>query len=513
MRRFKLLAILALFGFLAVFPFVFSNPTITTIAVFTLFFAVAATGWNIFSGYTGYISIGHAAFYGLGAYFLALFCQVWNVQGGWPPFLLLPMVGLLTGICAVPIGWVALKTKRYRFLVLTIAIFALCSQIPNLLGNSPLGGAEVSLPIPLWSGDVYNLPFYYIAMILLVLAVIISWGIRRSRYGLALLAIRDDEERALGLAVKTEQYKLAAFVISAIFVSMAGAMNAYYLGFVSPPSAFDSSFNIFVPLLAFLGGIGTLVGPMLGALVAVPLQQYITLQFGAQGWDLILYGACFLLIILFLPEGLLPTVQRKWPLWSKTFNNLIHGQGWAASISHSGAKALTLVGFIRTNRAAHRADTQREKDVAFSLGTSAEPVTYAKTDASQTINERWSGETLYWIPGEQQFQQFITSGSLRQSTTQKLRPIRLIEMPQETVIPSPSLISGGTELRARSSQTEPEVFRSEPAPLASHDERSLGRNSSSSLAALCPRCGNPLRVVQTMVFCRRCGLIVSGQQG
>ena len=511
MRHFKLLAVFALFVLLAGFPLLFSNPTITTIAVFTLLFAVAATGWNIFSGYTGYISIGHAAFYGLGAYFLALLCQVWNVQGGWPPFLLLPMVGLLTGVCAVPIGWVALKTKRYRFLVLTIAIFALSSQIPNLLGDTPLGGAEVSLPIPLWSGDVFNLPFYYTTLILLTLTVIFSWWLRRSKFGLALLAIRDDEDRALGLAVNTELYKLIAFVISTIIVGMVGAITAYFLEFVSPPSAFDPSFNIFVPLLAFLGGIGTLVGPLLGALIAVPLQQYITLQFGAQDWDLILYGACFLLIILFLPEGLLPTVQSRWPLWTKVFNNLIHEQAWIASIRQSGAEAFTLVSFIRTNRASHRANTQRGNSAAFPP-KAGELVTNLKTEALQAVSERWPGEPLFLMPdkpGEQQFQQ---SGPLRQSTTQKLRPIRLIEIPQEAAMPSPVLSAGQTELRVRSSQTEAKVTRSEPIFQTSDDELSLVRQTSRPLAALCPRCGSPLRVVQTMVFCRRCGLIVTGRQ-
>lgn len=525
MRRFKFLATLALIGLLALFPLVFSNPTITTIACFTLFFAAAATGWNIFSGYTGYISIGHAAFYGLGAYFLALLCQVWNVQAGWPPLLLLPAVGLLTGLGAIPIGWVALKTRRYRFLVLTIAIFALCSQIPNLLGNTPLGGAEISLPIPMWSGDVFNLPFYYTAMILLLLAVTVSWGIRRSKYGLALLAIRDDEDRALGLAIQTERYKLMAFVISALFVGMAGAMNAYYLGFVAPPSAFDPSFNIFVPLLAFLGGIGTLLGPLLGAFVAVPLQQYITLQFGVQQWNLILYGACFLLIILFLPEGFLPTVQRRWPRWAKTFNNLIYGHDWAAALQQGQIVAFAGIDAIRTRRASHKISPQKEMDIPFSPGTSAEPFAYAKADAFQAISERWPAKALYQIPGEQQFQQLITTGPLFQSTTQKLKPIRLIEIPQGTMIPSSAHGVGKSEFTARSQQAgisesiargqpaRTNVTRAEPISQTSDSEPGLAKLTSRSLTTVCPRCGSPLRIVQTMVFCRRCGLIISGQQG
>jgi branched-chain amino acid transport system permease protein len=196
-------------------------------------------------------------------------------------------------------------------MVLSIAIFALCAQLPNLLSGITTSMGEISLPIPSWSGDTYNLPFYYTSLVLLCIALSASWYIRHSKYGLILLAIRDDEERAQGLGVKVRPYKLGAYVISAIIVGMAGAMNAYFLGFISPTSAFDRSTNIATPLMAFLGGIGTLSGPLLGALIEVPLQQYITMQFGEQGWDLILYGVLFLVIILVLPDGIIPTLTRR----------------------------------------------------------------------------------------------------------------------------------------------------------------------------------------------------------
>jgi ABC-type branched-subunit amino acid transport system permease subunit len=131
------------------------------------------------------------------------------------------------------------------------------AQSPNLLSGLITGMSEQSLPIPTWSWDTYNLPFYYTALVLLLLALGVSWYIRYSKYGLSLLAIRDDEDRAQGLGVKVGPYKLGVYVISAIFVGMAGAMNVYFLGFISPTSAFDRSFNIAIPLMAFLGGLGT----------------------------------------------------------------------------------------------------------------------------------------------------------------------------------------------------------------------------------------------------------------
>ena len=299
-------------GFFVAFPLLFPNPAVTSVAVFVLIFAVAAMGYNIFSGYTGYISLGHAAFYGLGAYFLALMCQVWNIPGGIIPFLLLPVVGLLTGVCSLLLGWIALKTKRFTFLVITMAIFGLVAQLPNFLTGIISGLGELTLPIPPWSWDVYNLPFYYVALLLLLVVSGASWLIRHSRYGLNLLAIRDDEARAEGLGLKVGPLKLLAFMVSGSFVGMAGAMTVYFIAVITPPSAFDRSLNIALPLMVFLGGSGTVWGPIIGAIIVVALQQYLTLQFGAQDWDLILYGALFLVIILALPEGILPTMSRRW---------------------------------------------------------------------------------------------------------------------------------------------------------------------------------------------------------
>ncbi len=263
----------AVFGLFVAFPLLFPNPAVTSVAVFVLIFAGAAMGYHIFSGYTGYISLGHAAFYGLGAYFLALMCQLWNIQGGIMPFLLLPVVGLLTGVCSLLLGWIALKTKRYTFLVITIAIFGLVAQLPNFLTGIISGMGGLSLPIPPWSGDVYNFPFYYVALLLLLVVSGTSWWIRHSHYGLSLLAIRDDEARAEGLGLKVGPLKLLAFMVSGSFVGMAGAMTVYFIGFITPSSAFDRSLNIALPLMVFLGGAGTVWGPIIGAIVVVALQQ------------------------------------------------------------------------------------------------------------------------------------------------------------------------------------------------------------------------------------------------
>src|SRR5207249_2838394 len=117
MRIFKTIGLLVLLAFAIAFPLLFPNPAVTGIAVFTLIFAAAATGWNIFSGYTGYIALGHAAYFGLGAYALAIMCQVWHIPGGYTPFFLVPVAGWIAALFAVPLGWVALRVRRHTFVV------------------------------------------------------------------------------------------------------------------------------------------------------------------------------------------------------------------------------------------------------------------------------------------------------------------------------------------------------------------------------------------------------------
>src|SRR6516162_69185 len=319
MKIIKITGLIALLAVFIAFPLVFSDPAITTIAVFTVLFAVATTAWNIFSGYTGYIALGHAVYFGVGAYAMALLCQDWNIPAGYAPFFLLPLTGLIAAAFAVPFGWIALRTRRHTFVVITIATFFIMQLMAYNLRSITQGSAGLSLPIPFdWGPDFFNVPFYYIALAILVIAFITSWWIRNSKYGLGLLAIRDDEDRALGLGVHTGPFKLVAFVISAFFVGMVGGLHAYFNSSIFPPFAFDALFDVAIALMAFLGGMGTLFGPILGALILVPAQQYLTVISQSSGYNLIMYGVIFLLIILLLPEGIIPTISKRWNKWKAT---------------------------------------------------------------------------------------------------------------------------------------------------------------------------------------------------
>jgi branched-chain amino acid transport system permease protein len=300
---------------LVLFPLVFSNPTLTTVGVFAMIYLMSVTGWNIFSGYSGYIALGHAVFFGIGQYATAMLASYWSVQPGWATFALLPVAAVLAGLAAIPIGRVLLRVRKHTFIVLTIALMFIFQLFAYNL-NSWTGGSQgLQLLQPNWSGDFFNLPFYYVGLGVSAVALATSWWVRRSKFGLGLLAIRDDEDRARSLGIDTTRTKLVAFVISAVFVGAAGAIYAPFVGQVFPQFAFDPSFDLALAVMAFTGGLGTVIGPSLGALVIASAQQYFLLQFGGANVFLIAYGLLFILILRLLPGGVVPALTAQWRRW------------------------------------------------------------------------------------------------------------------------------------------------------------------------------------------------------
>jgi branched-chain amino acid transport system permease protein len=336
-RLLKPALVVILLAIFIVFPLVFSNATVTSIAVFTLIYMVSASAWNMFAGYSGYIALGHAAFFGSGAYALAIAANHLGFTGGWSEFSLVPLAGVVAGMLAVPFGLIALRARRHTFVVITIAIFFIFQLLAFNLSFTG-GSSGLQIPTPLWSATIYNDPFYYVTLALLVVTVAFSWLVRGSRFGLQLLAIRDDEERARGLGVRVGRVKLAAFVASAIPVGMAGALYAYFIGQIFPQFAFDPLFDISVALMAFIGGLGTVWGPLLGALVLEALQQYFTVTFSASQIYLVIYGALFLAVILFLPRGVIPSVEQLVQRW-RTPKPALERGGESAEVGRDVVKA------------------------------------------------------------------------------------------------------------------------------------------------------------------------------
>ena len=221
----------------------------------------------------------------------------------------MPLAGVVAGVIAIPFGLIALRTRRHTFVVITIAIFFIFQTLAFNLSLTG-GSSGLQTPFPLWTAVGYNQRFYYVALAILVATVAMAVVVRQSRLGLQLLAIRDDEDRARGLGVRTGRVKLFAFTLSAIPIGMAGAVYAYFLGQIFPQFAFDPLFDITIALMAFFGGLATVVGPLLGALVLESMQQEFTLRFSAGGGIyLIAYGALFLVVILLMPRGIVPTLR------------------------------------------------------------------------------------------------------------------------------------------------------------------------------------------------------------
>lgn len=320
-----------------VFPLVYSNPAYTSIAEFTLIYMVAASAWNMFCGYSGYIALGHAVYFGVGAYALTLLANHLGVAAGWGVFALVPVAGIIAGLVAIPTGLIALRARRHTFVVITIAFMFIFQLAASNLGFTG-GTSGLQPPTPLWSAVSYNDNFYYVTAIVLVATVALSWLVRRSRFGLQLLAIRDDEERARGLGVRVGRVKLTAFVLSAIPIGMVGGIYAYFLGQIFPQFAFDPLFDLSIALMAFIGGLGTIVGPLLGALVLETVQQDITQQAGASQAYLIIYGGLFLAVILLLPRGIVPSIQDLLGRW-RTRGSVADRTEDEADTSHDVVKA------------------------------------------------------------------------------------------------------------------------------------------------------------------------------
>jgi branched-chain amino acid transport system permease protein len=305
--------ILALLAAVAAFPLVFTNPLVTTFGVDTLIFVAAASAWNIFSGYSGYISLGHAVFFGCGAYTMALITRDWQLTGN-VVFALLPLAGLAAAVIAVPFGMIALRVRRHTFLVVTIAIFFIFELMA--FNFSFTGGTTgIAAPFFAWQPSTYDNPFYYMALAIAVGTVGLSWLIRGSRFGLQLRAIRDDEGRARGLGVRTMRVKMAAFIISACVTGLIGGLWFYFITQVLPQTGFDPGFDLTVALMAFFGGLGTVSGPVLGALLIEPAQQVLTQQFTNAYLSQIVLGALFLAVIVLLPRGVIPMAGEKRTWW------------------------------------------------------------------------------------------------------------------------------------------------------------------------------------------------------
>ncbi len=302
---------LVLAGVFLAFPLVFTNPYYEQLAAFVILSAISASAWNLVGGYAGQVSVGHAVFFGAGAYMPLLFYKLWAAS---------PLLGFPAGVAvsvaiAAVVGVPTFRLSGHYFSMATIAVAEL---VRILVGSWDFLGAAIGLMGPAtprgWWDLVYrsSVPYYYIFLAVLALLLYLTWRLERSRFGYYLRAIRAGERAARSLGVPVSRCKLYALMLSAAFTSLAGSLYAAKFGFVDPTSAFGILVSVQMIVMAALGGAGRLLGPLLGAVILVPLQTTTNSLFGGEGTGLafILYGGIIMILARFEPGGLLELWER-----------------------------------------------------------------------------------------------------------------------------------------------------------------------------------------------------------
>ena len=303
----RIIAALATAAVLA-YPLVSDDTYYQNMIIISLVFAVGASGLNIITGFTGYVSLGQSAFIGLGGYTIGVLATKFDTVSPW---LWVPAAGLVAAAVAVGLGLVSLRSRGPAFVIITVAFLFLMQQVAVNWEDVTGGTAGLLLPLPTWGIDVINWPFYYALVAILAVQLLMTWWIRRSKFGMGLIAIREDETKAATIGINLPVHKVAAFVASSVFVGMAGAVYGYYLTFIDPLGMFAILISVQIILTLLVGGKATLWGPVLGAFLIEPLNETVNNSLGTLGGGnarLFLFGGLLMAVVVFLPNGILPSL-------------------------------------------------------------------------------------------------------------------------------------------------------------------------------------------------------------
>ncbi len=287
-------------------PWTSTNLHFHHVLIMFMLFATLSQAWNFIGGFAGQVSFGHATFFGIGAYASLVLLKRFDLS---------PWVGMLVGggvavIVAVVIGYPVFKLKGHYF---AISTFAVAEIVERLFNNWDFVEGAIGLPAPVLPEGLVNfmwyktkMPYFYIAFVFFVLVLLLAYKIDRSRMGFYLRAIKQSHEAAEGLGIDTTQYKMVAMVISAFVTAICGAFYAQYILYIDPPSVLSLDISIKIVLITVLGGAGTIIGPILGAAILIPLSEYSRIFLGGtgKGVDLIVFGALILFISVFQPQGM-----------------------------------------------------------------------------------------------------------------------------------------------------------------------------------------------------------------
>ncbi len=291
---------------LFVLPWTSTNIHFHHVLIMFMLFATLSQAWNFIGGFAGQVSFGHATFFGIGAYASLVLLKKFDLS---------PWVGMLVGggvsvVVAVVIGYPVFKLKGHYF---AISTFAVAEIFERLFNNWDFVEGAIGLPAPVLPEGLINfmwyktkMPYFYIAFILFVVVLLLAYKIDRSRMGFYFRAIKQSHEAAEGLGIDTTRYKMVAMMVSAFLTAICGAFYAQYILYIDPPSVLSLDISIKIVLIAVLGGAGTIIGPILGAAILIPLSEYSRILLGGtgKGVDLIVFGALILIISVFQPQGM-----------------------------------------------------------------------------------------------------------------------------------------------------------------------------------------------------------------
>jgi branched-chain amino acid transport system permease protein len=306
-RRRELIIALAVFVALAFVPKLVSDVYLMNVLILTLMYAALSQSWNILGGYCGQVSLGHALYFGIGAYATSMLF----VKFGITPWAGLLAGGVLASLVALALGYPCFRLKGHYFSIATIVI----AEIGLLLmQNWDYAGAALGIQWPFGRDSWWTLqfardkaPYFYFVLGLFAVVWLVTYTIVESRWGYWWRAVKDNPEAAESLGVTVFHSKMAAAGVSAFFTAVGGGFYAAFVSYIDPSSVMEFRFSLLMALPAVLGGIGSLWGPAIGALILIPLAEFTRSYMGGtgSGIDLIVYGALILVVSLTRPEGLL----------------------------------------------------------------------------------------------------------------------------------------------------------------------------------------------------------------
>jgi branched-chain amino acid transport system permease protein len=290
----------------ALLPFATSNPTHLNLAILVLMAAQLGVAWNLLGGYAGQVSLGHAAFYGIGAYASTMLL----LNFGLNPWLGTLLGGVIAAGLSFLFGWSCFRLKGHYFAMATIAVAEL---VQIVFTNWDYAGSAVGLTIPMtrqgWGAMVFadKAPYYGLALGLLVLTLGATLAVERSHIGYYLRAIKDEPDAARSIGINIARYKQIALSLSAFFTALGGSLYAQKELYIDPASVLSTGLSIKMALVSILGGVGTLFGPVVGAVVLTVIEEVTRVVFGGsgRGTDTIIYAGLIVAIAVFYPNGLL----------------------------------------------------------------------------------------------------------------------------------------------------------------------------------------------------------------